>query len=272
VAFVDCFRFDPATELTAALEAGLRNEEAGTRARILDFYAPRLRGRTTVLDAGCGNGLSVDLLREAGYEAWGVDSAPLRRWQWRERRNRSRLAVADVRMLPFGSSSFDAVISSGVIEHIGVVEQRTASGQYSVTGSDTRFGERVRFLSELLRVLRPGGVLFIDAPNGLFPIDFWHATEAGQARWHSWREPFLPTPGELVRLMRATGVPTELCFRSPHGRLAFRQVQRWWYGRLLAPIAAGVLSAMTMPGLRFLARTPFNPFLVAEIRKDRLGQ
>jgi SAM-dependent methyltransferase len=220
-----------------------------------------------VLDAGCGNGLSVDLLAAAGYEGWGVDSSPLRRWQWRERAQRRRLAVADVRTLPFLSSSFDAVISSGVVEHIGVVEQRSDSGRYSVTGSPARFDERVRFLAELLRVLRPGGTLFLDAPNRLFPIDFWHGDEPGQARWHSWREPFLPSARELTRIVRATGMAAEIRFLSPRGRLRFGQVRRWWYGRLLAPLAAAALGLMSLPGLRWMTRTALNPYLVAVIRK-----
>ena len=67
--------------------------ESGAVSRIQGFYLPLLRRLARergpalplrVLDCGCGNGLSVDLLNEAGLDAWGNDLSKLRRWQWRE--------------------------------------------------------------------------------------------------------------------------------------------------------------------------------------------
>jgi len=59
---------------------GLELEKEGATTRIAAYYLPLCSGRR-VLDAGCGNGISVDLLHSAGYEAWGVDLSLLRRWQ-----------------------------------------------------------------------------------------------------------------------------------------------------------------------------------------------
>jgi SAM-dependent methyltransferase len=53
-------------------------------------------------------------------------------------------AVADVRDLPFGDASFDAVYSMGTIEHFDETEQAVA---------------------EIARVLRPGGRAIIGVPN-----------------------------------------------------------------------------------------------------------
>jgi len=55
-----------------------------------------------------------------------------------------RAAVADVRELPFGDASFDAVYSMGTIEH---------------------FKDSERALAEMVRVLRPGGCAIVGVPN-----------------------------------------------------------------------------------------------------------
>src|SRR6266487_5879761 len=85
--------FTDASELAPEHIRGLELEKDGATTRIAAYYLPRIasssRGR--VLDAGCGNGISVDLLQSAGYEAWGVDLSLLRRWQWRERAHRDHL-------------------------------------------------------------------------------------------------------------------------------------------------------------------------------------
>jgi hypothetical protein len=61
-------RFDPASDLRAGHAEGLELELEGTRRRIVDFYAPMIPPRSRVLDCGCGNGLSVDLLNDAGFD------------------------------------------------------------------------------------------------------------------------------------------------------------------------------------------------------------
>lgn len=218
-------------ELPACQLEGLENEVEGTRSRIEGYYLPLLRrlavrlglspAELRVLDCGCGNGLSVDLLREAGFAAWGNDLSELRKHQWRERRYRDHLLVGDALKLPLPEGYFHAVLSSGVIEHIGVAE--TGGASYTVRPLPDRDEQRIRFLGELLRVLGRGGELWLDFPNGAFPIDFWHGTQAGGARVHSLDEGFLPTLREvrsyLSQIPEAGGlgrsVPTAA---SPAGR------------------------------------------------------
>lgn len=255
-------QFDENTPLPEEHLAGLRGEVEGAAARIDDFYLPLLkaRGAKTVLDSGCGNGLSVDLLNAAGIEAWGHDLSSLRKWQWRERSRRDRLAVADATRLPFADASFDAVLSSGVLEHIGVREM--GGDRYTVEPLPDRDEQRTRFLAELARVVRPGGSLFLDFPNGAFPIDFWHGTRAGGARWHSRDEGFLPAFADVVRLVDP-GLDVKPV--PPFGRLRFKQVGRHWYGKLFAVPMSLWLRAMGV--LPWLAKSALNPYLVVEIQR-----
>ena len=227
---------------------GLEHELAGARTRA-DYYAPLMGGAKRVLDCGCGNGLTVEHLRDAGFDAWGTDVSALRKWQWRDRRSRDHLAVTDGVRLPFEDAYFDAIIASGVLEHVGVDELALTS--YQVKPRPTRDAERRAFIAELLRVLVPGGLLFLDFPNGAFPVDFWHG---GKPRRHP--PGFLPTMRELRELF----APFEVKALSPYRRLEFRQHGRWF-----APLGRAFFFAMKVPGLRWLAGSPLNPFLVVRV-------
>ena len=100
--------------------------------------------RTRVLDLGCGDGALTAKLAEAGLAARGVD--PSRVALERGRRNHPRLelvAPAAGGRLPFADSSFDAVVSIHVLQHV----------------PDTQ-----TLMSEARRVLVPGGTIAIAVP------------------------------------------------------------------------------------------------------------
>ena len=257
-------QFDENTVLTAEHRQALERENDGAIARINDFYLPLIKDSSLrILDAGCGNGISVDLLTAAGHDAYGIDSSTLRRWQWRERVHRERLAVADGAKLPFADAYFHVLLCSGVLEHVGVEE--IGGDEYRVKPLPNRDVARRAFLSGLLRVLAPGGTLYLDFPNGAFPIDFWHNTRGGSARFHSTREGFLPTFAEVVQLANDLDPRIAVTAVSPNGRLRFRQVRQHWYGRAFA-LPMQLLFA-TMDHVPRLARSALNPFLVIRLTK-----
>jgi len=257
-------QFDENTVLTAEHRQALERENDGAIARINDFYLPLIKDSSLrILDAGCGNGISVDLLTAAGHDAYGIDSSALRRWQWRERVHRERLAVADGAKLPFPDAYFHILLCSGVLEHVGVEE--SGGDEYRVKPLPDRDDARRAFLAGLLRVLAAGGTLYLDFPNGAFPIDFWHNTRGGSARFHSVREGFLPTFAEVVRLASDIDPRITVTAVSPNGRLRFRQVRQHWYGRAFALPMQLLFSVMDR--VPRLARSAVNPFLVIRLTK-----
>lgn len=263
--------FDAGDSLDENQLAGLHGEIAGSMYRAEGFFLPLMRSSLRlperdwrVLDCGCGNGITVDWLNAKGISAWGVDLSALRKWQWRDRSFKERLAVSDVMHLPFPDSKFDAVIASGVVEHLGVREWR--SPEYGVSRNGDRDDVRKGFLAEVWRILAPGGIAWLDFPNGAFPIDFWHSTKVGRPRWHSLDEGFLPRPDELTKYLDGLeGVQSRIL--SPHRRFLFRQAGGTWYGRILSGPLRLFFWLCTFRPFEFLLRTGLNPYLVIELRK-----
>ena len=121
-----------------------RNEE-----RLLREHLPQLRGlkllKTDLWDEARNTRILV-WAAARGAEAFGIDiSRPtLDRARAAFAGHRLRCAVSDVRTLPFADASFDAIYSMGTIEHFDETEQA---------------------VSEMLRVLKPGGRAIIGVPN-----------------------------------------------------------------------------------------------------------
>ncbi len=128
--------------LWQSVPAGLAAPDLQLR---LKFLLARVRAGERVLDVGCGEGRFTAELAAAGADVVGIDVAgePLRR---------ARVAHpdVDVRLVdafaswPLADASFDAVWAGEVVEHV----------------ADT-----AGWLSEVRRVLRPGGRLLVSTPN-----------------------------------------------------------------------------------------------------------
>lgn len=106
----------------------------------------RLNGRggvLDILDAGCGTGGNSAHLRAYG-RVTGIDVSPDALSFARERPG-LRLARGSVERLPFRSASFDLVVSNDVLCHLQVADDRRATAEFG-------------------RVLRPGGVLYLQLP------------------------------------------------------------------------------------------------------------
>ena len=153
----------------------------------VDFKQIPLRPGMRVLDAGCGGGRHLcEAFRTDGVEVAGVDLG----WEdlckasgylslmARESRGRWLISRADVTKLPFAEGVFDVVVCSEVLEH--VEDSRTA-------------------VSELVRVLKPGGDMVVTVPR------FWPERICWAISYAYHHEPGghirIYKKGELLRLM-----------------------------------------------------------------------
>jgi 2-polyprenyl-3-methyl-5-hydroxy-6-metoxy-1,4-benzoquinol methylase len=99
-----------------------------------------------ILDAGCGRGEWLEILKEAGLAAYGVDSNSM--------------------MVERAASLGLSVIHGDVLEHLRSLENesRSAVTAFHVV-EHLPFSTLIDFLDEALRVLTPGGLLLLETPN-----------------------------------------------------------------------------------------------------------
>ena len=123
--------------------------------QILPLAAEHLAGAERVLDLGCGEGQIARLAVQRGAgRVVGVDPAAAQIAEAVRRAGGVRYARAVAAGLPFPPSTFDAIVSCLVLEHL----------------ADLDAG-----LDEIARVLRPGGrfVLFVNHPLFQTPGSGW---------------------------------------------------------------------------------------------------
>ena len=107
-------------------------------------------GPGRVLDIGCGPAVMARDLLDRNFDYWGIDASlemiRLGRGRVHEHPDaaRCRLDIGDAEQLRFDDASFDCVISMGVLEYLRPY---------------------TRALSEIQRVLRPGGTAVLTVPN-----------------------------------------------------------------------------------------------------------
>ena len=163
----------------------LRNE--------LEEVAAMWRGGR-LLNVGCAHGPDFLAFRQ-GFELWGVDSSPamlrLARRYAAKQELYVNLALADAGFLPFPEDAFDRAISVATYHHIEGAEAR------------------VRALTELRRVLKPGGEVFLTVWNHGQPR-FWLRPREQLIPWRLkegtvYRYYYLFSYGELRTLLVRTG-------------------------------------------------------------------
>lgn len=175
-------------------------------------YAPgfRLEG-ARVLDIGCGDAGVLIAMAERGAEAAGIelDAESLERGRLRteEHAVQADLRSGVAEALPWGDAAFDLVILDNVLEHVT---------------------DRLKTLTEINRVLKPGGLLYMVTPKPLAAYSLWndpHYDLAGLVLmprrmqiWYfeklrgggegTYDVGVIPTRPTLKRLLRANGFET----------------------------------------------------------------
>ncbi|MBU0960193.1 MAG: class I SAM-dependent methyltransferase [Proteobacteria bacterium] len=137
--------------LYLAFENQFRGTREEIRERLLE-YVPLIRGASAgsadreILDIGCGRGEWLEILKDEGLAARGLDLNHVLVQECREKGFEvvEKDALSHLRSLP--DNSLGAITAFHVIEHLG-------------------FDDRIALFDESVRVLKPGGVAFFETPN-----------------------------------------------------------------------------------------------------------
>ena len=144
----------------------LEGWDAGFYSKYADTLCPD-EPAGKALDVGCGVGQVVQRLMDAGHEAHGVEvSGPNIE---KAKRVSDRCQLYDGRTLPFGDATFDSVGALNVLEH---VEEPEA------------------FVTELVRVVKPGGKVVVSSPNFFRALGLrdYHPRMRGIGnKWRNWQ-------------------------------------------------------------------------------------
>ena len=147
----------------------------------INFDKLNINAGDTVLDIGCGEGRhSIGLYVDREVNAIGID---LSMEDMKTAKNRIKdfsitetntsscvFGAGDIKSLPFEDNLYDAVICSEVLEHLESLDDA---------------------VSEIVRVLKPGGVLAVSVPRFIPELICWKLSSE-----------YSKTPGGHVRIFR----------------------------------------------------------------------
>jgi SAM-dependent methyltransferase len=181
-------------ELDRALAFTGANHEVAARARADELVRLAWRhlgdpATLAVLDAGCGVGITDRQLRGYFASLAGTDVSATALELAARDNPEVRYERADPDRLPFVEAAFDLVFASSVVQVVPIAE-------------------RPRFVSELRRVTRPGGLVVVVEHNPYHPV-----TRLVVRRFRS-ETPILMLPlGRTRRLLREGGLqPLDAAF------------------------------------------------------------
>jgi ubiquinone/menaquinone biosynthesis C-methylase UbiE len=130
------------------------NDYAGVEAALVAFVGESCGQR--VLEVGCGTGHWLQLIAERGISMTGLDASAQMLAHARAQAPGAALAQGSAERLPWARESFGRVFCINALHH---------------------FHDKVAFLAETIRVLRPGGLLMTVGLDPHAGLDRWYIYE-----------------------------------------------------------------------------------------------
>lgn len=209
--------------------------------------------RGPALDVGCGPGAYIEELMKRGFEVYGIDLSQEMlntckiRLSIDDQKFRKNFQIADVESIPFDDNKFNIVICSGVL---------------GLLPSDTQA------ISELFRVLAPGGILLLTVENmmSFSHIDYVVRKKISEL-FNSDNSEFSEEDGNLT---------LKLKWMSQNAGLFYKIYNPWKLNAFLAEKGFKLVDSLTVGHeFRFLRRTKLVPEKIlssVEIALEKLSQ
>ncbi|MDB9380723.1 class I SAM-dependent methyltransferase [Nodularia spumigena CS-584] len=184
-----------------------------------------------ILDVGCGDGVLTNMLARQGCQTSGIDYS-LEAIRYAQLNSDPCLKIdfrqGSVYALPWTDQTFDIVVSSDVIEHLTDVN---------------------KFLEELVRVTRKGGLVVISTPVRFTerPLDEEHVIE-----WF---------PDEFVNVISRHMANANFCVSHPVSLMELQQ------SRYLFKLLMSIYSLLENPFLKSDSRWRYFALQYASWRK-----
>ncbi len=158
---------------------------------LLDAELKALEPGARVLDVGCGTGHYVARLRDLGFDTHGVEPAAAMRKRAMELNPEGTITEGTVTAIDHPDDSFDLVMSIEVFRYL-------------------HHDDVMRGLSEVMRVLKPGGKAFLTFVNrhaldGFYVLQKTRQLRRGRAFDVKHPHCEFTTPGEVERDLLASG-------------------------------------------------------------------
>lgn len=227
-------------------EAMVLRSKRATADHYLDLLAGAgVPARGELLEVGCGAGNFLVRAADRGFNVTGLEYSPFA--AERARKNlgdRGRVLHGEIGVLAADHDAYDVCVLCDVIEHVR---------------------DPVVFLSELFRLLRPGGVLLVVTPS----LDSWSARLLG-SRWMEYKAEhlFYYAPATITRQLQGAGFG-DICLRRGTKKLSLDYVAAHFDKYPIAGITQVLraLRAITPRGLREHLFSVVASGLVALARK-----
>jgi ubiquinone/menaquinone biosynthesis C-methylase UbiE len=158
-----------------------QNDYSGVEAALSAFVGERFDQR--VLEVGCGTGHWLRLFGDRGSRVMGLDASAQMLARAKTQARRTALVQGLAEHLPWTSESFDRVFCINAFHH---------------------FQDKVAFLSEAMRVLRPGGLMMTVGLDPHAGVDRWYIYEYFENALEIDRRRY-PASSQIREWMQAAG-------------------------------------------------------------------
>lgn len=186
-------------------ELQIGKEERGNLGANLEFLTitDLLRSNDRILEIGCGIGSVVFELSRKGYDVTGIDISGEAIGYGLKKYGDIRLEVQAAETLPYGARHFDVVLSFDLFEHIAEIDKH---------------------ISEVRRVLRPGGYYLFQTPNKFSNV-IYETLRTKSLKWRRYH-PSLHSPGQLKRRLAGHGFKTRFIKMNPMNEFALKKFRK----------------------------------------------
>lgn len=221
-----------------------------------------------IVSFGCGGGDDVEVLRDLGYKAYGLDPSRHAFFSLRKPEVQRYLRQGRAEDMPFGEQRFDFGYSLEVIEHVGC-------RNFGTVVLESTEAERVAYMRACFSALKPDGRLLLTTSNRRCLIDIghphkYHALGRLAARifggklgptlpWH--RKNFVPSIEDIRRYVQTAFPESRVHIRAlPIRNYPRVSSEKSWRGALIR-------TAIRLLDNRFLRLSPLCPIVILEIRR-----